>query len=61
MENKKTIIDIKGIIVKVNKEEFTEQEYEQLISDFYGIMRAKDCMFGGGFEHCSANEYLKNN
>jgi len=61
MENKKTIIDIKGVITKVNGEEFNEQEYEKLVDDFLEIVENKDCMFGGGFSHCSEKKYLKNN
>jgi len=59
MRNKKTIIDIKGIITKVNGEEFTEQEYDNFTDDFLQLLESKSYCFGGGFIHCSEKEYLE--
>jgi len=60
MKSKKIVIEIKGIVTKVNGEEFTEQEYEQLVDAFIELVESKDLMFGGGFGHLTEKEYMSN-
>ena len=59
MEQKKIIIDIKGVITKENLEAFTEQEYEQLTDDFLELLEKRNYMFGGGLAHVTEDEWDK--
>jgi hypothetical protein len=58
MESKKTVLEITGVVTKVNGKEFTKQEYEQLVDAFIDLVESKDCMFGGGFGHMTEKEYM---
>ncbi len=61
MENKKTIIDIKGVITNVDNTEITEKQYELIVDKFLELLVSYDYCFGGGFAHCSEKEWDENN
>ena len=57
MENTKTIIDIKGVITKVDNTEITEKQYDEVVDMFLDLLDAKGYCFGGGTAHCSQKEW----
>lgn len=58
---KKTIINLEGNITKVNKEEFTTQEYEQVVQGIHDHLKEKGCLFDGGSDHISAETHERLN
>lgn len=57
----KNVLDIKGVIQKVDESEITDKEADFIQDAFLEFLEKENYMFGGGFKHQTSEEYLKDN
>lgn len=57
MMDKKIHISFDGVITKLNQEEFTTEEYENLVDELLNVVDKWECGFGGGVGLHTEKEY----